>query len=63
MTGWTVNRKPNGITLYIREDELRRQGPGVKVFLFDLDEDTCLHLRNSISEAKKKFWKKEKRKK
>jgi len=58
MTGWTVRRKPNGITLYLREDELRRQSPGVRVFLIDLDEETCLHLKNSIMEAKRKYWRK-----
>ena len=61
MTGWTVNRNPNGITLYLSESELRRQGPGVMVFLITLDEDTCLHLRDSISQAKRHYWRKQKK--
>jgi len=59
MVGWSIQRKPNGIRLYVPLEKVKREPESPKSVIVFLDEDECQYLAESILDAQKEYWKKE----
>ncbi|MHA1262890.1 MAG: hypothetical protein ACTSSA_12500 [Candidatus Freyarchaeota archaeon] len=59
MVGWSIQRSPNGIRLYVPLGRVKREPESPKSVIVFLDEDECHYLAESILDAQRKYWKKE----